>query len=95
MTEALNPEVKQPAPSGRLLPLVRFWCRTFGHSWSVSDAASSLSAISTEMRGFDCWCDRCGITGRADWCRYVGVKNFRESKPNATLCREAGQKDAR
>lgn len=30
MTEALNSEVKQPAPSGRLLPLVVLWRRFFG-----------------------------------------------------------------
>jgi hypothetical protein len=61
---------------------VRFWCRVFGHDWSVSDAISSLSAIYTEMRDFDCTCDRCGVRGKADWSRLVGVKNFRESKPN-------------
>lgn len=62
--------------------IVRWWCRVIGHDWLVSDAASTLSALSTEMRDFECWCDRCGIRGRADWTRFVGVKNFRESKPN-------------
>lgn len=73
--------------------IVRFWCRVFGHDWSVSDAASTFSAISTEMREFECWCDRCGIRGRADWNRFVGVKNFRESKPNdLTVPTEGGEK---
>lgn len=37
-----------PRPGGRLLPIVRFWCRIFGHvqAWSPDDA--------------DKYCRRCG-----------------------------------